>query len=157
MSSVNTLGEICENCGRSIGRLEAPHVYNDHVVCLECLRRLSPPAIAPPPPLLPPPILEELDDSPRPQLGTIIWLWVGGIALIMAGLGSLRAFPDLFAAPFLIVAGALLLPPGWSRVARRWPAVSGLSRLVRTAACVIAFVTVLVVMPKTPSASSTAS
>lgn len=28
--------EECENCGRSIGKLETPHVINEHVVCSEC-------------------------------------------------------------------------------------------------------------------------
>jgi len=31
----------CENCGRSIGRLESPHIYENHVVCPECEARLK--------------------------------------------------------------------------------------------------------------------
>ena len=34
----------CENCGRSIGRLEQPHVWRKHVVCAECHVHLSTPA-----------------------------------------------------------------------------------------------------------------
>lgn len=32
--------ENCENCGRIIGKLEAAHVVNEHVVCDECNERL---------------------------------------------------------------------------------------------------------------------
>ena len=32
--------EVCENCGRSIGRLEQPFLHNEHVVCRECYQRL---------------------------------------------------------------------------------------------------------------------
>lgn len=32
--------EICENCGRAIGKLETAHVHGDHVVCGECQNRL---------------------------------------------------------------------------------------------------------------------
>ena len=31
----------CENCGRSIGNLETPHVWQDHVVCADCIKRLE--------------------------------------------------------------------------------------------------------------------
>jgi hypothetical protein len=37
--------EACENCGRSIGRLESAHVHEGHVVCGECLDRLVPQAV----------------------------------------------------------------------------------------------------------------
>lgn len=33
--------ETCENCNRLIGNLEPAHVFNGHVVCDECHRRLS--------------------------------------------------------------------------------------------------------------------
>ena len=33
--------ETCENCGRTIGKLERAHVYDGHVVCGDCIRRLS--------------------------------------------------------------------------------------------------------------------
>ena len=33
--------EICANCGRQIGKLEAPMVWEDRVVCGECYGRLS--------------------------------------------------------------------------------------------------------------------
>jgi predicted amidophosphoribosyltransferase len=32
---------ICENCGRSIGKLETPYIRDDHVVCAECFRQLK--------------------------------------------------------------------------------------------------------------------
>ena len=70
--------------------------------------------------------------------------------LILAGLCSPRSFPDIFAKPFLVIAGALLLPPVWAQVAKKWPTVSRLSTLIRTAACVLAFAMVALVMPKTP-------
>ena len=31
----------CENCGRSIGKLETPHVWQDHIVCADCIKRLE--------------------------------------------------------------------------------------------------------------------
>jgi pseudouridine-5'-phosphate glycosidase len=42
--------EKCENCGRTIGSLEAPQIYNCHVVCPNCKTFLSsehPDAVAP--------------------------------------------------------------------------------------------------------------
>jgi hypothetical protein len=33
--------EKCENCSRSIGNLETAHVFESHIVCEECLSRLS--------------------------------------------------------------------------------------------------------------------
>ncbi len=33
--------EPCENCGREIGRLEQAYLWQDHVVCEECCRRLA--------------------------------------------------------------------------------------------------------------------
>lgn len=34
-------GEVCANCGRSIGRLEQAFLWRDHGVCAECYDRLS--------------------------------------------------------------------------------------------------------------------
>jgi len=34
----------CENCGRTIGNLETPSVYKEHVVCGDCYARLIPTA-----------------------------------------------------------------------------------------------------------------
>jgi hypothetical protein len=34
----------CDNCDRQIGRLEAVHSWDNHVVCEECFGRLSTPA-----------------------------------------------------------------------------------------------------------------
>lgn len=33
--------EVCENCGRTIGKLEQPCVFEGHVVCAPCHQRLS--------------------------------------------------------------------------------------------------------------------
>lgn len=33
--------ETCDNCGDPIGKLETPQLWKDHVVCSECLRKLS--------------------------------------------------------------------------------------------------------------------
>lgn len=33
--------ETCENCGRTIGKLEKSYVFEDHVVCCECHQRLK--------------------------------------------------------------------------------------------------------------------
>lgn len=32
--------EVCENCGRNIGKLETAHIHDDHIVCSECVSRL---------------------------------------------------------------------------------------------------------------------
>lgn len=32
--------EICENCGRAVGKLETPCVYQEHIVCSDCDTRL---------------------------------------------------------------------------------------------------------------------
>lgn len=32
--------EHCENCGRTIGKLETSHIYRDHILCAECNGRL---------------------------------------------------------------------------------------------------------------------
>jgi tetratricopeptide (TPR) repeat protein len=55
----------CDNCGRTIGRLEQPHVWRTHVVCVECHTRLSAPAPsakkAPAPPPMP-----KRPEAPKP-------------------------------------------------------------------------------------------
>jgi hypothetical protein len=33
--------ETCDNCGRTIGKLEAAHIHNGHIVCVECIQRLT--------------------------------------------------------------------------------------------------------------------
>ena len=33
--------EVCENCGRQIGKLETPMAWREHVACQECYTRLS--------------------------------------------------------------------------------------------------------------------
>ncbi len=72
--------EQCENCGRGIGNLETPYVFNDHidrrrprhrlhVVCKECHALLSAhanpsPAARPAPPLASPPGDQDFVESP---------------------------------------------------------------------------------------------
>lgn len=38
---MSEIKENCANCGRPIGRLETPRVWNDSAVCGECHQRLS--------------------------------------------------------------------------------------------------------------------
>lgn len=38
--------DICENCGRKIGKLETPYLHREHVVCHECNERLNPSPLA---------------------------------------------------------------------------------------------------------------
>ena len=48
--------ETCANCGRAIGKLETPHLWQQQVVCEQCVNQLSPPLAvpsSPPPQLLP--------------------------------------------------------------------------------------------------------
>ena len=33
--------EVCENCGRQMGKLETPMIWQEHVVCLVCHTRLT--------------------------------------------------------------------------------------------------------------------
>ena len=40
MSSSQSL-ETCDNCGRTIGKLETPFLYQNHVVCAQCNEQLS--------------------------------------------------------------------------------------------------------------------
>ncbi len=159
MANTQAVSETCENCGRVIGRLETPHVHGDHVVCAECLARLTPPSRPPPAPIpaIARPTPAPSGSVPHARPDHTKWLWIGGVLLIMAGLGSFRGFPDLLAAPFLVIAGALLLPPIWSQVAKKCPSVSKQSTLVRTAACILAFAMVGLVIPKTPPQSSSST
>ncbi len=163
MANTQNVGETCDNCGRQIGRLETPHVLGNHVVCAECLARLSPPSRPRPRPI-PPPIRSfrqpiSLPPSPVPQAqpDRTKWLWIGGVLLILAGFGSLRGFPQLLTAPFLIVAGALLLPPVWAQVVAQWPDLGRYSTLIRTLACVLAFAVVGLLMPEAPARSKSSS
>jgi hypothetical protein len=34
-------GEVCANCGRTIGRLEQPFIYGESIVCFGCYRHLN--------------------------------------------------------------------------------------------------------------------
>lgn len=63
--------ETCENCGRTIGALETPHVHNDHVVCAECAGHLArSPSSAPSVPELRTPRRGEII-CPNPNCGYI--------------------------------------------------------------------------------------
>ena len=149
MARTQAVGEICDNCGRSIGRLETPHVHGNHVVCAECLARLTPPSRAGPPPIQSAHQPISLPPAPMPQSqpDRTKWLWIGGVLLIFAGLGSLRGLPQLLTAPFLVVAGALLLPPVWAQVVRTWPNARRYSTPIRSVACALAFAVLSMVMP----------
>ncbi len=73
--------ESCENCGRQIGKLETPMLWQEHVVCGECHRRLSAcpaPAAAP----------------IRGRNGTLGWAMValGTFAIVIVAGGSLGAY-----------------------------------------------------------------
>ena len=35
--------QSCENCGRTIGKLEKNYFFEDHIVCMECHKRLKDP------------------------------------------------------------------------------------------------------------------
>lgn len=37
---MSTTTSTCENCGRTIGKLEQPYTWKESVVCLECSQRL---------------------------------------------------------------------------------------------------------------------
>jgi len=60
--------EICENCRRAIGALEPAHLWNDRVVCAECLARLS--ASQWPTPTARP-VVPETPASPRIDAATV--------------------------------------------------------------------------------------
>ncbi len=40
-SAANASLLTCQNCDRTIGRLETPHRFHEHVVCAECIQRLK--------------------------------------------------------------------------------------------------------------------
>ena len=55
-ASAPPIDRTCENCGRSIGRLETVELWKNHVVCVNCHAQLAPP---------PEPKEPELDPSPQ--------------------------------------------------------------------------------------------
>ncbi|HVS73146.1 MAG TPA: hypothetical protein VHQ47_17960 [Phycisphaerae bacterium] len=72
--------ETCENCGRTIGKLETPRVWQEHIVCGTCHRHLTGTAVVPaasvtpsplekPPP--PPHVLMVAAERHRPHVQTI--------------------------------------------------------------------------------------
>ncbi|MHC4365583.1 MAG: RDD family protein, partial [Planctomycetota bacterium] len=41
LSVSNRKVEVCENCGRTIGKLEQAYVFKKHIVCLQCHEKLK--------------------------------------------------------------------------------------------------------------------
>ncbi len=101
------------------------------------------------------PVERIAEANSAPRRGAV-WLWLGGVLLILDGFGGLSKFPDVFASPFLIIAGALLLPPVWKMVLRKVPAVGSRSTLIRTVACVAAFLIAGALLPKQKARVSSA-
>lgn len=59
--------EMCENCGRVIGRLEKPCVFDRNIVCFECDQRLRRQAntITPTAPVMASPVATAEDTKPK--------------------------------------------------------------------------------------------
>ncbi|MCL2645714.1 MAG: addiction module protein [Phycisphaerales bacterium] len=38
---VTTVLKVCENCGQTIGKLETPNVWKEHIVCAACYKKLA--------------------------------------------------------------------------------------------------------------------
>ena len=58
----NTVAEVCENCGRSVGKLEKIYLWEDHPVCSDCYARLRSDADAG----KAPPVFEAIPSTPLP-------------------------------------------------------------------------------------------
>ena len=120
---------------------------------------------APPRPSLPPPLptleYDDFEESNETDIAHIvrkdsIWLWIGGIVLILAGIGAADRYPTIIATPFLIVAGSLLLPAVWNSVVKKWSSLASHATLIRTSFCVLAFFVLGALKPArlvTPSAN----
>ena len=91
--------EKCGNCGRVIGKLEAPHIFGVNVVCTECKARLEsaaaqqPPA-APPmqsnvPSYAPPPRQDDLVRALIPRNGFALASYYVGIFSLLPCVGAL--------------------------------------------------------------------
>lgn len=69
--------ETCENCGKTIGSLETPHLHKDHVVCHACKKALAEQSPKP---------AAFTDPEANAKAGKVmarVALWiVGGLALI---------------------------------------------------------------------------
>lgn len=80
--------ECCANCGRRIGKLETPHIYEQHVVCADCISSLNRTPRIPP--------------SPR-RTGPSFILWFGrvifGILMVVAAIAFFRARDEPFVDP----------------------------------------------------------
>lgn len=80
--------ELCGNCGRAIGKMEKPCVFDGNVVCFECDQRLRRQAntITPAAPVLASPVATAGDTKPKSSniwAGLCIVLSV--IAILIAG------------------------------------------------------------------------
>ena len=131
--------KFCEECGGYLGTSGPLHVLDGHYVCVPCLNRLT---------------MASAQHSGLGQGSRTTWLWICGAALILAGLGSFRHSPEFLSAPFLIIAGALLLPPGWAWLENKRPVVRGHSNVVRILTCGLAFAITVATMPHVPAPSS---
>ena len=71
--------EQCANCGRMIGKLETPHLWNDRVVCAACRQALQSP--------VPPPRIADKKRHPV-RLAIAILVAVIGISLAAFSIAS---------------------------------------------------------------------
>ena len=67
--------ETCENCGKPIGKLETPFVWQDHAVCAECMLKLGGGQ-----PNIPPPQEYSIRQSDRHALSGPALMAMGGLA-----------------------------------------------------------------------------
>ena len=96
--------EACANCGRTIGKLEAAHLWNERVVCAECHGKLAGAqggTVAPPPVVL----YRSIADVPRTS-GL-------GVASLILGLCALVFFCVPILPTALSLIGLVLGVAGW--------------------------------------------
>lgn len=79
MKNVNI--ETCANCGRVIGKLETPMVWQENVVCPECFGRLSGMRTIPPIPDAVAPLREKPRRSENVVFFTVLF-WVASIIIV---------------------------------------------------------------------------
>lgn len=86
------------------------------------------------------------DNDDRAPQKPSVWLYIGGILLILAGIGACES-RTIIAAPFLIAAGSLLLPNAWNVIIAKWPRLRLHSTLIRTSVCVLALIVLGAIPP----------
>lgn len=64
--------------------------------------------------------------------------WVIGSFLGLASLGALAELKTMLAAPLLLAAAFLVLPPGWALISSRWPTVLPVGTLLRSVSAILA-------------------